>query len=546
MSAPPLLDPVSAGAAWRASSLADLRAWAQAVGLLDDPEVGALLGAAADAGTDLDALAVSQAADPASAPWWADGEYDGRRAEASNDAGVEALKIGHLGDALAAFTEAVRLAPGRPVFSANRAAAAVRAADEEEGRNAPRPAVLALLNTAFEAAQHAARLDPTYAKAHARAAGALERLGRPAEAAEAWARAGIVGRAAAAHAAAATAPSPPPPPDRSILASTPPPPLEDAAALLAAADAAAAGDPAGNTTTLKIARAEALLLVGRPGDVRGAVAGLAAGSPERLYLEAEAAWRGGAEDLGGVAASLGGFPGRAGELGAWLRTHLGPAGAAVEAEAAAGNEDGCASALGRLAVVAVGPPGDPALFARVAPGLAARLHALAARSATSPSAALASADAALAAVGDDPAALWERARALARRQGRGDAAGACDTLRCLAVVAPGWPGLGAATASAARWCLEGVNDKESSDEEEEEERAAAGGRPAAANAPTAGPAGAYAALGLQPGAPRAAVRAAFAAAARRTHPDKGGSGCTTAFLAARAAYEAIFVSEERA
>jgi hypothetical protein len=35
------------------------------------------------------------------------------------------------------------------------------------------------------------------------------------------------------------------------------------------------------------------------------------------------------------------------------------------------------------------------------------------------------------------------------------------------------------------------------------------------------------------------VRAAFAAAARRTHPDKVGHSRTAAFLAARAASEAI-------
>lgn len=47
----------------------------------------------------------------------------------------------------------------------------------------------------------------------------------------------------------------------------------------------------------------------------------------------------------------------------------------------------------------------------------------------------------------------------------------------------------------------------------------------------------YRALGLTHAAPLAAVRAAFAAAARRHHPDRGGSA--EAFAAARAAYETL-------
>ena len=84
-----------------------------------------------------------------------DGEYDDVRAEAANDDGVAASAAGDYPRAHASFTEAVRLAPSRAVYHANRASAALR---------------LGNAAGAAEDAEHAVSISPGSAVAHLRAA----------------------------------------------------------------------------------------------------------------------------------------------------------------------------------------------------------------------------------------------------------------------------------------------------------------------------------------------------------------------------------------
>ena len=83
-----------------------------------------------------------------------DGEYDSRRAEAANDAGVAHSGAERWAQAHEAFTEAVRLSPDRPAYHANRASAALR---------------LGNAAGAAEDAEHAVRLAPDHLVARLRA-----------------------------------------------------------------------------------------------------------------------------------------------------------------------------------------------------------------------------------------------------------------------------------------------------------------------------------------------------------------------------------------
>lgn len=126
-------------------------------------EIALLLARAAELSSELDALAARQATGETQAPWWADGEYDDAAADAANDLGVEALRRWRRGQqeekqqkkkksnapcssssssppppslffaeqALALFTEAVRLRPSSAAHCANRARAALAAGRAE-------------------------------------------------------------------------------------------------------------------------------------------------------------------------------------------------------------------------------------------------------------------------------------------------------------------------------------------------------------------------------------------------------------------------------
>lgn len=216
-----LLDPTTAGSLWRASRLESFRDREAGAGLLlllpqgdgdwrfsssaetdpektaDDDEIASLLARAAELSSELDALALRQASGQASAPWWADAEYDDARSDAANDRGVEALRrwkeeekkeqgrqkkkknasssrlfFSELAQAL--FTEAVRLRPSSAVYCANRAAAALASGANE---------------TALEAAVEAARASPLYSKAWSLRGRALLSLRRSSEAAASFERA---------------------------------------------------------------------------------------------------------------------------------------------------------------------------------------------------------------------------------------------------------------------------------------------------------------------------------------------------------------------
>ena len=168
-------------------------------------EVASLLARAAELSSELDALASRQAKGKVQVPWWADGEYDDAAADAANDRGVEALRrwkreeaeerrrkkkssagassvpspppppppphasssssLFFAEQALALFTEAVRLRPSSAVYCANRSRAALASGRAE---------------TAAAAAAEAARADPACPRAwslHGRALSSLGRIG---------------------------------------------------------------------------------------------------------------------------------------------------------------------------------------------------------------------------------------------------------------------------------------------------------------------------------------------------------------------------------
>ena len=94
------------------------------------------------------------------------GLYDDARAEAHNDRGVALQRQKKHDDAFDEFTEAVRLAPSRAVYHANRAAVALKL-----GRDA----------CAASDALHACERDPNHVAAHVRAATATLRARRDPE-----------------------------------------------------------------------------------------------------------------------------------------------------------------------------------------------------------------------------------------------------------------------------------------------------------------------------------------------------------------------------
>ena len=244
-----LLDPeASAGSLWRASRLEAFRDRAASAGLLpplppqplagdekaaeggapektatDDGkktaaaanEIALLLARAAKLSSELDDLACRQATGEARAPWWADGEYDDAAADAANDRGVEALRrwrreeekkqkngrkksnassfpspspsssLFFAEQALALFTEAVRLRPSSAAYCANRARAALAlaAAAGGTGRDG------GFFELAAAAAGEAARADPSLPRAWSLRGRALSSLGRFGEAAASFERA---------------------------------------------------------------------------------------------------------------------------------------------------------------------------------------------------------------------------------------------------------------------------------------------------------------------------------------------------------------------
>ena len=112
----------------RAERLKDLAWRAKCLRVHDTPEIQEALAAMRASTAALDEMAVAQSSPTYERPWWADGEYDERRAEAANDAGVAAFRAKRFAEAFDALTEAIRLEPRRAAYHANRAAAALKLA----------------------------------------------------------------------------------------------------------------------------------------------------------------------------------------------------------------------------------------------------------------------------------------------------------------------------------------------------------------------------------------------------------------------------------
>ena len=159
-------DPADAGSHWRREKLKDLVWRAKCLHVHDTPEFAEAIEQLKSLTAQVEHIAHAQAQPNYRTPWWMDGEYDDARAEAHNDRGVALQKQKKHDDAFDEFTEAVRLAPSRAVYHANRAAVALKL-----GRDA----------CAASDALHACERDPNHVAAHVRAAKATLRARRDPE-----------------------------------------------------------------------------------------------------------------------------------------------------------------------------------------------------------------------------------------------------------------------------------------------------------------------------------------------------------------------------
>ena len=298
-------DPADAGSHWRREKLKDLVWRAKCLHVHDTPEFAEAIEQLKSLTAQVEHIAHAQAQPNYRTPWWMDGEYDDARAEAHNDRGVALQRQKKHDDAFDEFTEAVRLAPSRAVYHANRAAVALKL-----GRDA----------CAASDALHACERDPNHVAAHVRAATATLRARRDPEeslrlferalvldpgnvaAARGKADASAAAGAARAERAAQTErarrgerdPLPPP--------SDWPTPAEAAGALLAAEEVTRLHPRMEGPIT---AHCEALVLCGRLERAVETTARLAADSADRAYLAAEIAWRrGGLAAVDGALTSL--------------------------------------------------------------------------------------------------------------------------------------------------------------------------------------------------------------------------------------------------
>lgn len=484
-----------AASAWRQEKLRDFVWRARCLGLADDPAVAALLGSIQSQTTDLEELQQRQSQPGYERPWWADGEYDAGRADASNDAGMAAFGSGRHGEAFDCFTEAIRLCPTSAVYHCNRAAAALRLG---------RPALAA------QDAENAAARDPGYLKAHIRAGQAYLKLEEPEKAEESFAKAaelepgsaaaerGLAQTAAlrrrlveedAANQAAADAGERPALPRSEID-------TEAAAMQLIAADTVLASAP--RNEAARCSRAEALILCRRYFDALEACDMLLEGA-EKAYLRAEALWRGG--DIADALAALGDSedrkePTKCTELRQHVQNmkhRLDKIESSIDDGVYLDAIDTCSEALQGL---------DP--------GACCGLYRLLLRRRASSYAAqrqwkesLADADAALALQASDAEALRLRAD-LYKQTGR-----YLDyflDIQRLKKVAPDAPGLSKLLEDAARLCAQAGPDG----------RGEGGGFDGA----VVGPPSAFRELGISSGSSAAEVRKAYLKLAAEWHPDK--------------------------
>ena len=299
-------DPSDAGSHWRREKLKDLVWRAKCLHVHDRPEFAEAIEQLKALTAQVEHIAHAQAQPTYKTPWWMDGEYDDTRAEEHNDRGVALQKQKKHDDAFDEFTEAIRLAPSRAVYHANRAAVALKL-----GRDA----------CAASDALHACERDPNHVAAHVRAARATLRMtdGDAEESLRLFERALVLdpgnvaasrGKADASAAAGAARaeraaqterarrgerdPLPPP--------SDWPTPAEAADSLLAATETVRFNPRMEGPRT---ALCEALVLCGRLAAAKETSAQLAADSADRAYLAAEIAWRlGGLRAVDGTIAQL--------------------------------------------------------------------------------------------------------------------------------------------------------------------------------------------------------------------------------------------------
>ncbi|KAL4452009.1 hypothetical protein ABPG75_007671 [Micractinium tetrahymenae] len=505
----PLPDEAEAGSVWREEKLRDFVFRLRCLGLDGDPEFAALAARIAEDTKALEELAEKQRSPDYQRPWWADGEYDAAKADSANDRGMELFTAGQPGAAFDCFTEAVRLRPTSAVYHANRAAAALK---------------LGRADLTAEAAAEAARRDPGYLRAHLRLGRARLALAQPAEAEAAFNRAlelepgnatakrgleeaaGLAERQRAqkAEEAAAAAAGSRPGLSRGAVGE------EEAVAQLYAAEQMLAANP--RLQAARCAHIEALLLCQRYAEAEAGCSGLPEGSTERLYLEAEVAWRQGrlqaaADKLQQALQVAASSSGR--QKCSSLLEHVSSllalweeAEAALEEGRPQGCADACSALLGRLeAPTACVGLACSALHRRAEAGMARQDWG----------AAVADLDASLALDAGHAPSLQLRAEA---HKHAGDYTACFLDLQRLKKAAPGRPGLFALLQEAARLGLSGGGG------------GGGGGKGSAAAGVAARGAGGSAVqdalrmLGLPAGASSAQARQAYLKLAARWHPDK--------------------------
>ena len=299
-------DPGDAGSHWRKEKLKDLVFRAKALRVQDQPEIVEAIEQLKALTFQVEDIAHRQAQPGYTTPWWMDGDYDETRAEEHNDRGAQLCKEKKHAEAFDEFTEAVRLAPSRAVYHANRSSCALKL-----GRHV----------CARDDAAHAIERDPSHVAAHVRGANASLKMRDPnaalrlfdaalrldpgnAAAARGKTTAAAAAGAANAERAAQT--------ERARLGERDPLPAPSAwpdqchcaESLLAAETVADANPDAEGPIT---ARCEALVLCGRLERAMACSESLAKTSADRAYLRAEILWRLGAERVGDALDELNSF-----------------------------------------------------------------------------------------------------------------------------------------------------------------------------------------------------------------------------------------------
>ena len=157
-------DPGDAGSHWRKEKLKDLVFRAKALRVQDQPEIVEAIEQLKALTFQVEDIAHRQAQPGYTTPWWMDGDYDETRAEEHNDRGAQLCKEKKHAEAFDEFTEAVRLAPSRAVYHANRSSCALKL-----GRHV----------CARDDAAHAIERDPSHVAAHVRGANASLKMRDP-------------------------------------------------------------------------------------------------------------------------------------------------------------------------------------------------------------------------------------------------------------------------------------------------------------------------------------------------------------------------------